>query len=246
MKTLHETFGRSRFPARFSLVVVAFGLTAALTPAPARAQNNGLRQDGEGRYAQLSASWWQWVYSIEAIDVGGTNTNPVLDTTGAYAATGQQDGQGPGNKYFFLAGTFGSNAERHVTVPRGKTLFFPIYNFEVDNAVAPPTNFTVPELRALAKANIDALQSAFCTLNGGDVDIFRTKMGSFSYTVTDGFSIYDYFGSVGPQFEGTVKPAVADGYWSVIPPLPPGEYLLEFGATAPAFSLNVVYHLTIP
>jgi hypothetical protein len=55
-----------------------------------------------------------------------------------------------------------------------------------------------------------------------------------------------YFGLVGPQFEGRIKPAVADGYWAYIPPLPPGEYLLEFGgATSLGFSLNVTYFLTI-
>ena len=90
---------------------------------PLRAQDNGKRQVGEGKYADLTADWWRWVYAQPAVDVGGTNTNPVLDSTGAYAATGQPDGIGPGNNYFFLAGTFGGDDTRTLTIPHGEALF---------------------------------------------------------------------------------------------------------------------------
>ena len=89
------------------------------------------------------------MYAQPAVDVGGTNTNPLLDTTGAYAAAGQENGIGPANKYFFLTGTFG-NAYTHgpvtrtATVPKGKALFFPIINYEADNAVAPPRTSGCP------------------------------------------------------------------------------------------------------
>ena len=44
------------------------------------------------------------------------------DTTGEFASLGQS---GP---VWFLAGTFGSTVTRTVTIPAGKTLFFPILN----------------------------------------------------------------------------------------------------------------------
>ena len=225
-------------------------MTALLLAAPAlmrvAADDNGKREKGEGKYADLTATWWQWVFAQPAVDVGGTNTNAVLDSTGAFAANLQADGIGPANKFFFLAGTFGGNATRTVTVPHGKALFFPVLNTDVDNASDPPTNFTVPQLRAIAKANIDAATSTFAFLNGEPVTIFRTKSPTFSYTLPAEDSIYAYFGLFGPQFEGTVKPAVSDGYWAVIPPLAPGEYVLEFGgATSDGFSLDVTYLLTI-
>jgi hypothetical protein len=69
--------------------------------------DNGKQQAGEGTYADLTATWWEWVLAQPAVAVAGTNTNPVPDTTGAYAAVGQEDGIGPANKYFFLAGSFG-------------------------------------------------------------------------------------------------------------------------------------------
>ena len=211
------------------------------------ADGNGKAQAGEGKHANLSALWWQWVSAQPAvIDADGINTYPILDSTGKYASVGQEDGIGPGNKVFFLTGTFGFDVVRTVTVPAGKALFFPILNYEADNAVDPPTNNTVPQLRAIAKAVIDGAISMYATLNGEPLEIFRTKSPTFDYTVPDNNSIYDYFGLVGPQFEGRIKPAVADGYWVYVDPLRRGKYVLKFGVEAVGgFSLNVTYNLTI-
>jgi hypothetical protein len=219
-------------------------LLAAITPA--FAQNNGKSQNGGGKYANLSANWWAWALSRPTIDIDGTNTNPILDTTGEFALVGQQNGIGPGKKYIFLAGTFGFDAVREVTIPAGKSLFFPVLNFNADNAVDPPTDFSVPELRAIARDNIDVVDSTYARINGEDVEVFRTKSPTFQYTLPEENSIYDYLGLVGPQFEGTVKPVVSDGYWAVIPPLAPGEYVVEFGgAITGVFSVNVTYLLTV-
>jgi hypothetical protein len=233
---------------RLSCSTLIAGLTALLLAVaftPVSAEDNGTRQQGEGKYAQLTALWWQWESAQPAVDVNGTNTNPVLDSTGEYAAVGQEDGIGPGDKFFFLAGTFGGDVTRTATVPSGKALFFPVLALEVDNAADPPTAFSVPELRARAKAVIDSATSLYATLDGTDLEIFRARSPVFAYTVPDENSIYDYFGLFGPQFEGTIKPAVADGYWVFRAPLPSGEYTLKFGSTAPGFSLNVTYYLTV-
>jgi hypothetical protein len=230
-----ETHGIKRgFGTILAIVCIA---AATLVPAPAASAAND--------YGSLTARWWQWVYSQPAVDIGGTNTNPVLDSTGAYATAGQADGIGPANKFFFLTGTFGGNAERAVTVPEGKALFFPIFNAEADNALPTPTNNRVPQLKAIAKGQIDAATEWGATLDGKAVTVFRSTSPTFQYTVPDENSIYDYFGSVGPQFEGTIKPAVADGYWAYIPPPSPGNYLLNFHSTAPGFSLDVTYNLTV-
>jgi len=220
--------------------ILAILCTAAATLVPAQAAS------AANDYGNLTAQWWQWVYAQEAVDVGGTNTNPLLDSTGAYATVGQENGIGPGDKFFFLTGTFGGDATRTVTVPHGKALFFPIFNSEVDNAVAPPTNYGVPKLKALAKAQIDAATKLDATFNGKTVKIFRSTSPTFSYTVPDENSIYAFFGLTGPQFEGRVKPAVADGYWAYIPPPSPGQHELKFeSANDTGFSLHVTYHLTV-
>jgi hypothetical protein len=91
------------------------------------------------------------------------------------------------------------------------------------------------------------IQTGAVTHSGEEREIFRTKSPAFDYTVPDGNSLYDYFDLIGPQFEGRIKPAVADGYWAYIPPLLPGDYILEFGGRNPPllFELNVTYFLTI-
>jgi hypothetical protein len=205
--------------------------------------------DGDkGKYGQLTATWWQWVLGQPAVDVDGTNTNPVLDSTAAYATVGQENGIGPGNKYFFLTGTFGGSATRTVTIPSGKTLFFPLINTEVDNASEPPTDYKVPELRDIATANIDGtvIASLVARLDGADVSYFRKASPVFSYTLPDQNSLYAYFGLFGPQFEGTIDPAVSDGYWAVIPPLSKGSHVVELaGAYSNGFSVSATYNLTV-
>jgi hypothetical protein len=225
---------------------VAAGLAAAVASAsltPVRADNNGKAEDGEGKYANLSAQWWEWVYSQPAVNVGGTNTNPVIDSTGAYASAGQPNGQGPGNKYFFLCGTFGGPAVvRTCNVPAGKDLFFPILNLETDNASAPPTNFSVPQLRANAAAFFTSPPAMTSTIDGQSVEIFRTKSPTFSYTLPAQNSIYDYLGLFGPQFQGTVSPAEGDGFWSFVPAPSKGLHAIHIVATG---FLDVTYHLNV-
>jgi hypothetical protein len=229
------------------MILSMAGLAAALAVmslAPALAGGNGKSQDGEGKYAKLTAAWWQWILEAPTADVDGTNTNPVLDSTGEYATYGQEDGQGPANKYFFLCGTFGFPVERTVTIPAGKALFFPVVNWEWDNAFDPPTSNTVPQLRAIIAEFADAVDpdDLTATLDGEDLEILRTKSPTFSYSPPDEDSLYDYFGLVGEQFEGTINPTVADGYWCYVAPLEPGEYVLHFGDGG--FQDNT-YYLTV-
>lgn len=221
--------------------------------------NNGKPEDGQGKYADLTSLWWQWAYGQEtAFDGSGNITNPILDDNGAYATVGQENGIGPDNKLFFLAGDFGGAVTRTVTVPKGKDLFFPVVNFEVDNVAFPPvffTNFTVPQLRAMAKASIDAAAGLLVTLDGTDITstIFRTKSPTFAYTLPDEDTIYDflYTPAVMSSFDGmTIHPAVSDGYWCFIShtALAPGVHELHFegGIPSAGFSLDVTYELTIP
>ena len=156
---------------------------------------------------------------------------------------------GPGNKYFFLTGTFGSEVERTVTVPDGKALFFPIINVETDNAVDPLPNplFTVPELRAQAKASIDSATVLDAKLDGQAVPFFRVTSPVFGYTLPKKNSIYVVLRPFWSQcFYGRVKPAVGDGYWAYVPPLSDGKHKVEItSANSSGFSLHVIYWLTV-
>lgn len=62
-------------------------------------------------------AWWQWALGVPAPN------NPLSDTTGADA------GVNNGGPVFFLAGSLASGVyTRTITVPVGKTVFFPVLN----------------------------------------------------------------------------------------------------------------------
>jgi hypothetical protein len=243
----------------FSLVTGGF---AAVPVQAIAGVGTDVQKEGQRVHPSLPALWWQWVNAQQAVDVpeagapagifspaGTNNTNPVLDKTGAYAAAGQANGIGPGNRYFLLAGTFGDNVTRTVTVPRGKILFFPIYNVQIDNATDPVPNprLSAGDVCRLAAEAVDGagvVQSA--ALDGQPIATFRLQSNPFSYKVPDENSLYNYFGLAGPQFEGTIAPSCTDGFWAILDPLPPGQHVLEINASnTSGFSLKVIYHLTV-
>src|SRR5262245_19870660 len=67
-------------------------------------------------FAELSAQWWQWAFSIP------TSKNPLFDDTGVYCMVGQRD------DLWFLGGSFSGPVTRTCTIPEGTSLFFPVVN----------------------------------------------------------------------------------------------------------------------
>lgn len=218
---------------RLSLVAVVVCAAVMLMPvAMASATDNGVRQDGQGKYAQLTAQWWQWI--LEQPVTG----NPNLDATGADAANGQ-----PGEGVFFLAGTFGGTATREFTVPANTALFLPLLN---NLALAwpampnpqPKANFNqVPQLRASAAPTIDAVTELHVTLDGASLldSVTRVKSPVFHFTSPDQDGFFD---------PGTYT-AVSDGYWLYIAPLPVGTYVLNFGGTSDGFTVDITDTITV-
>lgn len=85
--------------------------------------------------SQLSAEWWQWVYSIpQPYTADAALSNPLLDTSGAYCMVGQR------GAVWFLAGTGGSGqVKRSCSIPEGASIFFPVINFVNVNTPGCPT-----------------------------------------------------------------------------------------------------------
>ena len=118
------------------MVVVVGVMVAEMTPVAQAGNGNPnpgvLPSDSKPyghSYGEWGAMWWQWALSIPVSE------NPLFDETGEFAGVGQS---GP---VFFLAGVFNvsGTAERTITVPRGKALFFPLLNTAADNVgVEPP------------------------------------------------------------------------------------------------------------
>jgi hypothetical protein len=206
--------------------------------APPQASSHGMA------YGEWSGEWWQWAYSFPMAN------NPVSDPTGALASLGQS---GP---VWFLAGTYGTVAERTVTVPPGKALFFPIVNTIWVNLPELGDNPWSDEQRAFAKAYIAPfIDSAFnltCQIDGvevKDITAYRCQTpDGEEYMVT--FPTNDNPWGGAPYFlpAGTYGPCVDDGIYLMVAPLSAGEHTIHFTAATSAwgpFALEVTYHLTV-
>jgi hypothetical protein len=176
-------------------------------------------------YGEWSAAWWQWALSAPA------SVNPLIDSTGANCAEGQDA------KVWYLAGTAGGGtATRSCTIPTGTALFFPIVN------TFSAAEGTVEEMRAVTAAFIDSIAAMSVSIDGQSVEnpvSYRAMSPVFSLTLPAN----NIFGVP----EGTYEPAVSDGFWLLLAPLPPGEHVIHFSAASSdgSFSLDVTYILTV-
>jgi hypothetical protein len=185
---------------------------------------------------EWSGAWIQWAYSIPA------DQNPVLDTTGEFAAVGQS---GP---VWFLAGTFGGPAERTVTVPAGKALFFPLAEGGWVNTPEFGDPEWSPEQEAFARsviaAVIDGIAGLSCQIDGREVANlseyrFQTPPDATYMITQPENSIW-----LPP---GTYGPSIDDGYWLMLAPLAVGEHTIHFTAAQAdgSWATDVTYHLTV-
>lgn len=169
-------------------------------------------------YQGLSATWWQWEFSLPY------DKNPWFDDKGKLAGNGQC---GP---IFFLTGSFtGEKVDRCITIPTGKYLFFPIINAWADNIeVNPPMTFK--QLQATAASYIDPVTKLYATVDGKNIcNLFdyRVKSKPFAYWLPpEGNVIQVVFGL---DYKGWICPAASDGYWLLLEPLPEGKHILTFG-----------------
>ncbi len=178
-------------------------------------------------YGEWTAAWWQWALAAPAA------VNPLTDDSGAHCAEGQDA------KVWYLAGVAnGGTATRSCTVPTGTALFFPIVN----TFLAGADEGTVEEMRARNAAFIDSIATMSVTIDGQPVENpvgYRAISPVFSLTLPAG----NIFGAP----EGIYEPAVSDGFWLLLAPLPPGEHVIHFSAATSdgVFSLDVTYILTV-
>jgi len=196
-------------------------------------------------YGEWSAEHWKWTYSLPA------DAHPLTDT--ADVSTGQS---GP---VWFLGGTWAPTtdldgnlvgiADREVTVPTGKALFFPIVDAEASEAEGNGT--TEAELRATANFLADNAIGLSCTIDGKvveDLSAYRVESPLFTFGPLPENNLLGL-----PEV--TTTPAVSDGYFVMLAPLSVGEHVIHFtGAlvfTAEedgfdfSFSLDITYRITV-
>jgi hypothetical protein len=175
--------------------------------------------------------------------------NPLLDETGANCAVGQTD------HVFFLAGTLGGSAVRTAcVVPTGAMLFFPVLNSLCTNE--PPPLTPTEDLAPCAAFTPDLVTDLAVTIDGAqvaDVRRFRAAAPAFGLTLPEDNLLDLFFGPVpaGSCFPdpdvGTCVPWVAatDGFWLMLPPLPPGEHALHIFAAVQHPELGVDFTVDV-
>ncbi len=215
-------------------------------------------------YEQWNNEWWQWILDQQS------SGNPILDQTGVDAFNHQPD-----DHVFFLTGVFNvsGTVTRHVTIPPGKPLFFPLLNTEFDNGGCVDAQPCFPtegatSLRQEAEDPINHFTTELhASIDGARLrNLFHYKVvGAPSFTINlpangspactpgDVFptgapcgNLEQYFGLGFPN-TGTF-PAVAAGYYLMLEPLPIGNHTINFGGTFGNpinFTLDVTYHLTV-
>jgi hypothetical protein len=230
-----------------ALLAAALAIINPMTPAVAGGGNAGNprilppQSHAHGQtYSEWAGAWWRWAYSFPS------DANPVVDLTGELAGLGQS---GP---VWFLAGTFGQTTTRTVTVPRGKTLFFPIINITWINIPELGDNPWSDEQRDFAREFIAPfIDNAFnlsCQIDGVEV----ANIENYRSTTQDGGEYMVSFPENGlwglPA--GDYGPTVDDGIYLMVAPLRPGRHIIHFtaaseGSFAGSFALDVTYDLTV-
>jgi hypothetical protein len=234
----------------FRALFVALLSLPALMPTIARADTSA--QVLGATIGEWSARWWQWALGIPA------PINPMADTTGANCGVGQQ---GP---VWFLAGWWGppvDGVERTCTIPKAKSIFFPIANYVwVQTSGDDPANteadyrqcvsgISAPD-NPLGCVGIAAVAGDLeATLDGVPVVFdYRTPIvRAQSPLFIVRWPLDNIFG-LDPALETCPKcrETVSDGFWVMLPPLTPGVHTLSFRAGDGTTDWqNVTYHLTV-
>jgi hypothetical protein len=143
-----------------------------------------------------------------------------------------------------------------VTIPRGKALFFPLFNalwffpFDVPTEAA---------ARELANDQVEAVTGLECIVDGRPLRHlfnYRAESPPGGYTqvlppdsvLTDPDIFLDLFG-IDFAYPAGETGAVTDGYWLMLAPLRPGCHTIQFGSTADfgsgPFNVEVTYLITV-
>jgi hypothetical protein len=202
-------------------------------------------------YPEWAAKWEQWSFSLS------TNNLELV---------GKPDlCRGEGTSVRFLAGVYipGNNGQtietREVTIDPGTPLFLTVLSAQDDNTGCNGdeldfTTNTVSELLATTAGNWSYVSLTSCTIDGVPVaglsdpatTPYLVTTPPYSYTTAKEANVVANLYGV-PCLPGdfTVYPAVAEGVYLMLAPLPPGKHVVQFvGIVGPVSSPFVEEDLT--
>jgi len=201
-------------------------------------------------FSEWDAEWQQWAYSIPVAD------HPLFDN--GDCSVGQS------GTVWFLGGKFCNNGspscsytavQRNCKVPHGKYLYFPVANgedsFLEESTAENPGNIDAQQINAMRQLEdplTNSPSTEFATIDG--VLVPNLMQYSIQSTVF-GFTIpYDNYLNVvySPLTfaPGWYYPAVDQGQYLMLQPLPPGRHTIHFGAQwSSGFKFDVTYFLNV-
>ena len=165
-------------------------------------------------YGHWTVRWWRWCLSTPA------KINPVMDMTGEFGHTNQ-----PRKHVWFLAGRIVSGEHdslprRHCYLPSGRSILFPVINFEA-NPLEYVDLATRQDLIERVKIEEDTILKKECLVNGKSIPAQRVRSDPLIFNLTlDEDNLVNAIG--GRTF------ASADGDWVFLKPLPVGHHMLSF------------------
>ena len=195
-------------------------------------------------YGEWAIEWEKWK------EAGTVDRNAITDTTGRYCNLNQ-----PKEGIWFLAGTFGGIVNRSCTIPKGRALFYPVVEFSwIDCPGTPDEDLSDAQVRGILADGIDFACQLTSTLDGVAISSLevltaRTQTPRFTSVLRNDSVIAAT--CTPPLSAGKTGRQIADGYWIMLPPLPPGKHKLTLhGAlcapNGPAFfETGVTYDLTV-
>ncbi|MFI3219329.1 MAG: hypothetical protein QX189_09435 [Methylococcales bacterium] len=198
-------------------------------------------------YGDWGAEWWKWALSVPY------SQSPITDLTGE---DGSQNQQGA---VWFLAGTFGTFAERTITIPAKKFIFFPLVNGENDFP-CPDPNFKPASGQTMEDFLTSGITPAFdlwvtdlnktlsAKVDGVELNSLTNYRGISQLTKFTANPDPDNLKFIDPCITGEKQVMVSDGFWLMLAPLKTGKHEIEFSAydtLNPSFALHVIYHVTI-
>ncbi|MBL0137129.1 MAG: hypothetical protein IPP86_01200 [Bacteroidetes bacterium] len=159
-------------------------------------------------YGEWAAELFKWTFQFDCTH------SPYLDQTGAFQNQNQH------GHVFFLAGApSGTPVTRSVTVPRGKSVFFPLIYYFANTGCGELLSAIDGDVRGI----VPYMDQLTLTIDGQTIN-----------NVTDYQAISPIFNYVGdPCFnsnfciDGTQQQAVIGGYWIMLKPLSRGTHTIH-------------------
>ena len=224
-------------------------LSAHSMPPTAHPPASGMREFEDGTqpkvlgntYGEWAARWVAWS------EAGPVGRNAITDDSGQFCSANQ-----PPRDVWFLAGTFGGPpVERSCSIPAGRSIFYPLLESPwIDCPGTPDEALTDAQVRDFLVSFNSAPVELASTLNGVSIIslrvlIVRAQTPVFRNVLPDN-NVLDAGGACPTTLGGgRTGRRIGDGYWVMLPPLPPGNHTLTLRGANPFFETAVTYKLHV-